>query len=344
MGLTIDHTISWEIARVGGLVAYVLATASVVLGLLLSLGVRSPKWPRFITNELHRFLSLLTLVFVAIHTLAVLVDPFTAFTPSEVLVPFVAHYRPLWIAFGIVSGYLVLAVWASEYVRGRIGYAWWRRFHFTSFVVFALGLLHGVGTGSDTREWWALALYGVTLGAVVSLIGWRLVRALDAAWRDAAVGALAILHAAVAIFILVGPAQAGWNAVANSGNGDGASGSWVAAQAAADTDASTRAISDPAGFSAKLLPATAEDGDSFTWIFSVDGHGGTVQLMLGRQSASVAVSLDSGWSCQGFIAQATNTSLSATCSTSTGGLATVRLDQLHREASGVSGVLKVVAG
>jgi hypothetical protein len=123
--LTAAHTLTWEVARVGGMVAYVLATASVVLGLLLSLGVRSQRWPRFITNELHRFLSVLTLTFVVIHTAAVFIDPFTAFTPAEVLVPFVAHYRPLWIALGIVSGYLAVAVWASEYVRSRIGYAWW---------------------------------------------------------------------------------------------------------------------------------------------------------------------------------------------------------------------------
>jgi sulfoxide reductase heme-binding subunit YedZ len=341
MGLTIDHTLSWEIARVGGLVAYVLATASVVLGLLLSLGIRSKKWPRFITNELHRFLSLLMLAFVAVHTVAVLIDPFTAFTPAEVLVPFVAHYRPLWIAMGIVSGYLAVAVWASEYVRGRIGYAWWRRFHYASFAVFVLGALHGVGTGSDTRAWWSLALYGVTIGAVVALTGWRLVRALEPGWRDVAIGALAMIHAAAAIFILAGPAQAGWNDIANNGNGDGASATWLASQdAVADTVA---AAEPPASFTADLA-ASVPDSNRFAWTFSVSGLAGTVRLVLSEQSARVAVSLADGWSCQGTVSQATDTSLAASCGTSTGEIATVRLEDLRRQDGGVAGVLQVDRG
>jgi DMSO/TMAO reductase YedYZ heme-binding membrane subunit len=272
--MNFDHTLSWEVARAGGMLAYVLATASVVLGLLLSLGVRSQRWPRFITNELHRFLSVLTLIFVVIHTIAVLVDPFTAFTPAEVLVPFASHYRPLWIALGIVAGYLALAVWASEYVRGRIGYAWWRRFHYLAFAVFVLGALHGVGTGSDTREWWGLATYGVTIGAVVILIGWRLLRSLAPGWRDVAVGALALVHAAAAIFILAGPAQAGWNEIANNGNGNGASAAWLAAHASASAVAV--ASSAPASFSA-ALPAAQPTEDAVTWTFSVGGQTGRVR-------------------------------------------------------------------
>ncbi|HET7581267.1 MAG TPA: ferric reductase-like transmembrane domain-containing protein [Candidatus Limnocylindria bacterium] len=340
MALTAAHTLTWEVARVGGMVAYVLATASVVLGLLLSLGVRSPRWPRFITNELHRFLSVLTVTFVAIHTAAVFIDPFTAFTPAEVLVPFAAHYRPLWIALGIVSGYLAIAVWASEYVRSRIGYAWWRRFHYLAFAVFALGALHGVGTGSDTREWWGLATYGVTIGAVVLLVGWRLLRALDPGWRDAAVGALAIVHAAAAIFILVGPAQAGWNDVANNGNGNGASAAWLAAQASTATAAAH--AESPASFSA-TLPAAIPGEDAVTWTFTVNGESGRVRLRIDDEAASLTVALSSGWSCRGTVSQAASDALVAACQPSTGAFVDVRLENLRRVAGGITGVLDVTA-
>ena len=117
--MTLDHTLTWEIARVGGMLAYVLVTASVALGLLLSLKATSENWPRFITNELHRFVTLVALVFTGLHTLAVLLDPFTGFSLNEVFLPLTSHYRPLWIAMGIVSAYLLVAVWASEYVRKR---------------------------------------------------------------------------------------------------------------------------------------------------------------------------------------------------------------------------------
>ena len=95
--------LTWEIARAGGFVAYGLLTASVAIGLVLSLKWRSPRWTRFITNELHRFVTLLALIFTVIHTLMVAIDPFIQFSPAEILIPFISHYRPLWIALGIVA-------------------------------------------------------------------------------------------------------------------------------------------------------------------------------------------------------------------------------------------------
>lgn len=226
----IDHTLSWEVARVGGMLALVLATASVVIGLALSLKMRSTAFPRFITNELHRYVSLLTIAFIVIHGLAVWADPFTAFTPSEVLVPLVAHYRPLWIAMGIVAGYLMLAVYASEWVRSRIGYAWWRRFHYVSFAVFLLGVLHGLGSGSDTATAWGIAVYGLCVGSVAVLVILRLLALPASDRRDVGIVAIGLAIFALAVFTSIGPMRAGWNDFANNGNGTGASASWLASQ------------------------------------------------------------------------------------------------------------------
>ena len=230
----IDHTLSWEVARVGGMLAFVLATASVLIGLALSLKVRSTHFPRFITNDLHRYVSLLTLAFGVIHGLAVWADPFTGFTPSEVLVPLAAHYRPLWIAMGIVSGYLMLAVYLSEKVRSRIGYAWWRRLHGISFLVFGLGLLHGLGSGSDTAAGWALATYLLCGGGVALLLTLRLMAMPPGDGRDVAVIGVAFAIMALVVFTLVGPMRTGWNQVANNGNGSGASQAWRAGQDASN--------------------------------------------------------------------------------------------------------------
>jgi hypothetical protein len=104
------------------LTAYILLTLAVALGLALSLHWQSAHRPRLITNDLHRFLTLLSLAFVAIHGLAAWDDPFMRFGWAEVLVPFMSHYRSLWMALGIVAGYLALAVWLSTELRPRIGY------------------------------------------------------------------------------------------------------------------------------------------------------------------------------------------------------------------------------
>ena len=226
----IDHTLSWEVARVGGMLALVLATASVVIGLALSLKMRTTAFPRFVTNELHRYVSLLTIIFIAVHGLAVWVDPFTAFTPSEVLVPLVSHYRPLWIAMGIVAGYLMLAVYASEWVRSRIGYAWWRRFHYVSFAVFLLGILHGLGSGSDTATAWGIVVYGLCVGSVAVLVILRLLALPASDRRDVGIVGIGLAIFALAVFTSIGPMRAGWNDFANNGNGTGASASWLASQ------------------------------------------------------------------------------------------------------------------
>lgn len=335
----IDHTLSWEIARVGGMLAYVLATGSVVLGLLLSLKAHSSNWPRFITNELHRFITILTLVFIAIHTLAVFVDPFTAFTPAEVLVPFQAHYRPLWIALGIVSGYLAIAVWASEYIRKRIGYAWWRRFHYLSFAVFALGAAHGLGTGSDSQEWWALAIYALTIGSVAFLIGWRLVRSLGPESRNVVIATVGAGLAAIAIFTLVGPVQAGWNEIANNGNGTGASASWLADHP--DTTAVQAAPTSP--FTAQFDVSLVDDGRLVGQFDSTDGSG-QMQLLVQRNSAGLALAFADGWTCSGQLTPVSENSLQATCSGSDGTAIDVTLGDLRRSGADVIGSMRVGTG
>ena len=46
---------TWYMARAGGILAFVLLTASVVVGLLLSGRARLRSWPRFALEDVHRF-------------------------------------------------------------------------------------------------------------------------------------------------------------------------------------------------------------------------------------------------------------------------------------------------
>jgi predicted ferric reductase len=172
--MNIWQAITWEVARTGGFMAYILLTLSVVVGLALSLHWQSPRWPRLVNNELHTFLTLLSLVFTAIHVLAIWVDPFTHFGWSEVFIPSVSHYRPFWMALGIVGLYLGLAVWISTWLRRWIGYRWWRRFHILTLCLYALVTIHGIATGSDTRAWWGIILYAGSVLMVGTLLLTRL--------------------------------------------------------------------------------------------------------------------------------------------------------------------------
>jgi hypothetical protein len=203
------NTVTWEVARAGGLVAYGLLTLSVLLGLVLGLRLGSRRWPRLVTNELHQFVTLATLIFAALHAVAVGIDPFTHFGPSDVLVPFASRYRPLWMGIGIVAFYLAIAVWASTYLRSRIGFRWWRRFHFATFLVYVAATAHGLATGSDTRTAWAAVIYASSAGAVAFLLLRRML-GVDGSRRTLALGAGTTVVVGGLIWSVAGPFQQGW--------------------------------------------------------------------------------------------------------------------------------------
>jgi len=172
---TIWQSITWDIARAGGFTAYILLTLAVIVGLALSTQIQSPsRWPRLLNSELHNFLTLLSTIFLGVHILATWIDPFTRFSWSEILIPLTSHYRPEWMAFGIVALYLGIAIGISTWLRPLIGYKLWRQMHVLTLVVFALATIHGIGTGSDTQTQWALGIYLVSSILVGSLLCRRL--------------------------------------------------------------------------------------------------------------------------------------------------------------------------
>lgn len=103
MSSVLWESVTWAVARTGGITAYLLLILAVIVGLALSLHWQSARWPRIINSEMHNFLTLLASVFVVVHVLAVWIDPFTKFGWSQVLLPFVSQYRTTGMALGIVA-------------------------------------------------------------------------------------------------------------------------------------------------------------------------------------------------------------------------------------------------
>ncbi|MGZ6364025.1 MAG: ferric reductase-like transmembrane domain-containing protein [Ktedonobacterales bacterium] len=172
--MTVWETVTWDVARAGGLTAYALLTAAVIVGLALSLKYQSPRWPRLINSEWHNYLTLLSTVFLGVHVLAVAVDPDTHYGLTEILVPLASHYRPFWMALGIVGLYLGIAIGISTWIRPLIGYQLWRRLHVLTLVVYALATVHGIFTGTDTLAWWGWSLYICSIVPVAILTAIRL--------------------------------------------------------------------------------------------------------------------------------------------------------------------------
>ena len=216
--MTFWQSVTWETARASGMVAYLLISLSVAVGLALTRHMQSARWPRMLNTEMHNFLALVGLVFIGVHVLAVLIDPYTHFGLGAVLIPFVSNYRPLWMGLGIVSLYLGFAILISTWLRPRIGYTWWRRIHVLTLLGYIGVTLHGIGSGTDTREWWAALIYLASVAGIGTLLILRLLVPANAQAKRHPViaGLVGVGIAALVAWALIGPFQANWGTTASA--------------------------------------------------------------------------------------------------------------------------------
>lgn len=163
----------WFATRGAGVVSLLLFTAVMVIGIVTTMRWQSRHWPRFLTAELHRSIALLSVVFLVVHIVTAIVDPFTNLGLAAALVPFASSYRPLWVGLGVLSIDLGLAVLATSLIRNRVGLRAWRAIHWLAYGSWPLAIVHSIGSGSDNTAPWMLAIDGICIGAVVVAVGWR---------------------------------------------------------------------------------------------------------------------------------------------------------------------------
>ena len=175
----------WLASRASGIVALVLIALSVAIGLAMAAkAFRRPGLPRVLI-AVHEHAALAALVAIAVHGITLLGDSWLNPGPIGIAVPFVMDHEPLFTGLGIVGGYLAAILGLSFYIRRRIGNRRWRNLHRLTPLVYVLGVIHTVGSGSDAGEPWLLALL-VASGTPILYLGVR--RALPAE-RPAAAGA-----------------------------------------------------------------------------------------------------------------------------------------------------------
>ena len=201
----------WYLTRGSGAVSLVLLTASVALGVVNVQRWRARGWPRFVTDRLHRNVSLLVLVFLALHILTAIVDGFVPISVRDVFVPFGGAYRPLWLGLGAVAFDLLLALTITSVLRSRIGWRGWRAVHWTAYACWPVALIHGLGTGSDASRPWMLGLVAAC-AATVWLSVWIRVAGASARAprRFGAVAGLVASPLALVAWLPNGPLGANW--------------------------------------------------------------------------------------------------------------------------------------
>lgn len=165
----------WYIARSGGMVALTLSGLSVIWGLLLGTkileGRPSARW----LLDLHKWLGGSAVVFTTIHVVALLLDPFVSFGILDVLIPGLADWNPASVAWGVVSGWLLVAVQVTSLLKTRMPRRVWKLVHLSSYGMLWTGVIHGAMAGTDAGS--PLYIVGVALMTliVVFLTGYRIV-------------------------------------------------------------------------------------------------------------------------------------------------------------------------
>src|SRR3954454_12128851 len=143
--------VPWYVARASGIVAWALVLLTIVWGLLLAtkvLGRRpGPAW----LLSLHRYLGALTVAFVGVHVGAILIDSYTNFGVTDVLVPLTGSWHPLAVAWGIVGMYLLAAIEITSLLRHRMSKRAWHAVHLLSYFLFATTTVHMLTAGTDAK-------------------------------------------------------------------------------------------------------------------------------------------------------------------------------------------------
>ena len=97
-----------------------------------------------------------------------LLDPFAGIKLIDAVIPFTGSYRPIWLGLGAFASDLFIAVALTSVIRRRLGHGAWRATHWLAYVCWPVAIVHTVGTGSDVKQIWLLALTATCVAAVVA--------------------------------------------------------------------------------------------------------------------------------------------------------------------------------
>jgi DMSO/TMAO reductase YedYZ heme-binding membrane subunit len=100
-------------------------------------------------SNLHRFLTMCWLPFVALHVLAMTLDAVARIGLLDLVIPFRVAYAALPIGLGTIGFDLLLIVTLTGYLRAHLDPAAWRWLHRLSYVMFGVFLLHALLAGTD---------------------------------------------------------------------------------------------------------------------------------------------------------------------------------------------------
>jgi sulfoxide reductase heme-binding subunit YedZ len=184
-GSTMEHpmtaitgsTALWYASRATGVVSLLLLSLVVLLGMLVNRQGRLPGLPSFAVTGLHRSLSLMSVLFVAVHVATAIIDPYVSIRLAAVVIPFVSAYEPFWLGLGAVALDLVAVLILTSLVRAYMSRRLWRGIHWLAYAAWPVAFAHSIGSSPDLRSGGLLLVAVGSALAVVAAGLWRVAAA-----------------------------------------------------------------------------------------------------------------------------------------------------------------------
>jgi predicted ferric reductase len=156
-------------ARATGIVAFLLLTLQIVLGLVLSHPTNRSTWN--LSKRIfpwHDHLWVFVMAFLVAHIVSLVIDPKSGVSLGAVVIPGLSEYRSSPVAIGTFALYafLVTAItarWTKLLPRGA-----WLALHRLALLIFVMAWMHGVLAGTDTT---ALGPLYIGAGLLVTFAG-----------------------------------------------------------------------------------------------------------------------------------------------------------------------------
>ena len=136
-----------DLSSDAGLVAMVLLTVNILLGLVLSARYNTVRsWPhrRLPVFDIHNWTAYIALGLVFLHPFLLLLSSSAGFRVVDVLFPIRSPKQTFYNNLGAMAFYSVIFVVVTSYFRSRLGSRLWKKLHYVSYAAAALVFVHGI--------------------------------------------------------------------------------------------------------------------------------------------------------------------------------------------------------
>lgn len=163
----------WYLGRGTGIVALLMFTLTMVLGITTRSGRAGAGLNRFGFADLHKTASLAGTGLIAVHVGTLLFDPYAQLKLVDLVFPFLGSYRPMYLGLGTLAIDVLVVLVGTSLLRHRVGPRVFRAVHWSAYALWPFAFLHALGTGTDAGTVWFRAVAAACALAVATAVGWR---------------------------------------------------------------------------------------------------------------------------------------------------------------------------